>query len=133
MKRRTKGITLIELMVVVVIVAILAAVAYPSYRRYAVRANRTEAKVGLLQLTQALEKCYTRIHDYDECLDEIDIDANDSERFSFSVSGTPTATEYTLQAVPIGGQAEDDECGTLRINQTGERTRTGAAPMRDCW
>ena len=132
MKRRSKGITLIELMVVVVIVALLAAVAYPSYRRYAVRANRTEAKVGLLQLTQALEKCYTRIHDYDECLDEIDVDASDSERFSFSVSAS-TATEYTLQAVPIGGQAEDDECGTLRIDQTGQRTRTGSAPMRECW
>jgi type IV pilus assembly protein PilE len=133
MKRRNRGITLIELMVVVVIVAILAAVAYPSYRSYAVRANRTEAKVGLLQLTQALEKCYTRIHDYAECMDEVDLSANDTERFSFSVSEAATATEYELQAVPIGGQAEDDECGTLRIDQAGQRTRSGSAPMRECW
>jgi type IV pilus assembly protein PilE len=133
MKRRTKGITLIELMVVVVIVALLAAIAYPSYRRYAVRTNRTEAKVGLLQLTQALEKCYTRIHDYDACTDEVDLGALDSERYAFSADAVD-ATTYTLQAVPQGGQADDDaQCGTLTIDQEGQREQTGPGTTRECW
>src|SRR5688572_21888115 len=94
---RSRGITLIELMVVVVVVAILAGIAYPSYRAQAIKANRTEAKVELMQLTGALEKCYTRWHAYDAagCDAETDI-----ETPNYTIAADVDPTSYTLTATP---------------------------------
>lgn len=136
--RRSQGITLIELMIVVVIVAILAAIAYPSYRRYAIRANRTEGKVALMQLTQALERCYTRLHDYDECSDGDDpsdvtiVMTTQAGHYATALVAVDENT-YQLQAVPQGGQLEDTMCGTLSIDQSGTRNRTGTGDLQDCW
>ena len=47
---KSKGFTLIELMVVVVIVAILAAIAYPSYRESVKRGNRRAAQSVMMEI-----------------------------------------------------------------------------------
>ena len=105
--RRNSGVTLIELMIVVAIVAILAAIAYPTYRQYTIRANRTEAKVALMQVAQGLEKCFTRYHQYDDA-------ACQSVRTSLRLKVTTRSRQsapiadatYTLAATPQGGQTE---------------------------
>ena len=51
-----------------------------------------------------------------------------NNRYTLSFSGTPTATTYTLQVVPINAQASDT-CGTLSIDQAGNKNPTTA----DCW
>lgn len=136
MKRRySTGITMIELMVVTVIIAILAGIGYPMYRQYAVRSNRTEAKTELLQLTQALEKCYTRFHvyDHDDC--EVDADyVTASGNYEISSDIDPQA--YTLEATPKGGQLEDDKCGVLSITNAGvkkERDGENLVAANKCW
>ena len=53
------GFTLIELMIVVAIVGILSAVAYPSYTEYVRRGHRADARAGLLQAQQWLERAAT--------------------------------------------------------------------------
>jgi type IV pilus assembly protein PilE len=133
--RYSFGITLIELMIVVAIVAILAAIAYPSYRQYAIRANRTEAKVALLQITQGLEKCFTRYHAYNDALCTVNTTFNTPEgHYAIAPSGGAVgAMTYVLTATPQGGQADDARCGTLRIDETGMRTETGSGDVGDCW
>jgi prepilin-type N-terminal cleavage/methylation domain-containing protein len=49
---RTRGFTLIELMIVVAIVAILAAVAYPAYTSHVRKAHRAAAQSCLMDLAQ---------------------------------------------------------------------------------
>jgi type IV pilus assembly protein PilE len=133
-KHRSKGVTLIELMVVVVIVAILASIAYPSYRRYAVRTTRNEAKVALLQITQRLEKCYTVTHSYFDCIDEGTVAVDDTDHYDISTAVDATDTTYQLEAVAQGAQAGDDaRCGTLRVNQAGQRTVEGGGTVLECW
>lgn len=137
---RSKGITLIELMVVVLIISILASIAYPSYRQYTIRANRTEAKTELLQRSQGLEKCYTRYnsYDHDDCtaVDDLPL-ATASGNYTISVRGAIAADAYTLQAVPQGGQiADNGTCGTLAINNMGRRFENvdqPATPATRCW
>ena len=57
-QQKSKGFTLIEVMIVVAIVGILAAIALPSYRSYIVRAARVEAQTELLELASLQEKIF---------------------------------------------------------------------------
>jgi type IV pilus assembly protein PilE len=145
-RTRSRGVTLIELLTVVVIVGILAGVALPSYRNYVVRANRTEAKAGLLQLTQSLEKCYTRFHSYDSgdgCeVTAATVATAQTTNYSFGIDVDGDGQTYTLTATPTGGQAERDGagepggCGALAVNDLGQRFIKGTETMpagSKCW
>jgi prepilin-type N-terminal cleavage/methylation domain-containing protein len=59
---RTRGFTIIELMIVVGIVGILAAVAIPSFRNYQWKAKRSEAYVNLAALANN-QKAFHALHD----------------------------------------------------------------------
>ena len=58
---RTKGFTLIELMIVVAIVAFLSMIAVPNFMRYIAKAKRTEAYMNLGSIYTA-EKMYWAEH-----------------------------------------------------------------------
>ena len=132
-RQASKGMTLIELMVVVVIVAILASIAYPSYRQYTIRANRTEAKTEMLQLSQVLEKCFTRNNTYDGCpaLTELPIVTQ-----HYTITAAVEDDEFTLMAAPRGGQADDTKCGSLALDSRGVRLENASEavdPANKCW
>jgi prepilin-type N-terminal cleavage/methylation domain-containing protein len=55
---RSKGFTLIELMITVAIVAILAAIAMPNYRNYVIRGQLVDATQGLAAVRANMERYY---------------------------------------------------------------------------
>ncbi len=141
MKRRQKGMTLIELMVVVVIVGILAAIAIPTYRSYVIRSNRSEAKVALMNMAQNLERCYTNSTPYAynsaTCTAAVTLPmtvANGNYVIDAGAVADP-ATMYTLTATPLGAQLADTQCATFQLTNAGVQTVTGtwSATPEQCW
>jgi type IV pilus assembly protein PilE len=137
MRIRVNGFSLIELMVTVAIIAILAGVAYPSYRKSVMRSHRADAIAALSLNTQNMEKCYTNNGTYLGCAT---LTAQSEHRLYNIAQGTgaqaTTATTYTLIATPTGTQAEDDECASLSISQSGNQTavnKSGTNTNAACW
>jgi len=57
-KNKSRGFTLIELMIAIVIVGILTAIAVPNFTGYMREARRTDAIVMLLEVAGEQEKFY---------------------------------------------------------------------------
>ncbi|CTP84289.1 hypothetical protein XTPLMG728_0504 [Xanthomonas translucens pv. poae] len=128
------GFTLIELMIVVAVIAILAAIAYPSYTAHVVKARRATAASCLMERGQDMERYYTTHLTYVSAPALTQCDGV-TDFYTLSFNGSVSAKAYSLQAVPKGAQlTRDTKCGTLYLNQKGERTASvsGTDPM-SCW
>lgn len=146
LRYRQRGFTLIELMITVAIVGILGAIAYPSYTEYVRRGHRADARMGLLQAQQWLERAATATGTYPTTLPDSLTWANDAtKRYTIKYEtldpsrtpAPPAGTSYRLTAEPQGAQASD-KCGDYTLTNTGLRgangkkaTDSGYNP--DCW
>lgn len=130
--RHMRGVTLIELMIVVVVVAILAAVAYPSFLDQVRKTRRADGKAMLLQTSQQLERCYTRVSRYDGCGIAFPI-ASDEAFYSVSAP-TLTPNTFVLNAAPQGDQTADTRCGALQLTSAGQQgSLGGVTDTANCW
>ncbi len=136
-RRRVKGFTLLELMIVVGIVAILASIAMASYGFANVKARRGAAKGCLEQSAQYMERYYTTHFSYDDVTgppaaspeepkDVCDSKVKDYYTLAFA---SKSATAYKLSATPISGKQKDSKCGTLTLDQTGDKI----PKTEGCW
>ena len=149
MRRRSRGVTLVELVTVVLIVGILTAVAIPGYRSYVIRANRTDAKTALFTAAAALERCYTRNNTYMGCPMTLPLLVGGSvgnENYRIEMDPAPanagqgqlaniTAQSFALRAVPLNAQAARDAagCGSFQIDDQNRHNITGPKLVTDCW
>ena len=131
---RPRGVTLIELMVVLVVLGILASIALPSYNTYVQRGRRADAQMALLELAQSLERYFTLNNNYTSATLDSGVTSRVSTYYTISfAASSPTATAYSLQAVPTSVQSAD-ACGTLTLTSTGSRTATkSGASVSGCW
>ena len=132
--KKQGGFTLIEVMIVVAIVAILAAVALPSYNEYIRRGHRADARAGLLQAQQYLERAATATGNYPTTLSSsLTWSGDASKRYTIALSGTNAA--FTLTATPTGAQVSD-KCGNYTLTNTGLRGAKGVTSgdiVTECW
>ena len=135
-RKYQQGFTLIELMITVAIVGILSAIAYPSYAEYVRRGNRAEARAGLTQSAQWLERAATASGSYPlTAAFPTSMKTVPSDRYDIAL--TSDGTTYTLTATPKNAQA-GDKCGTFTLTSTGLRGANGKTSGQsgydpDCW
>lgn len=131
-----KGFTLIELMVVVAIVAILATIAVGSYNNSTVRAHRAAAVSYMLEVANMQERYLLDNRDYAPDMATLGAipPAEVSDFYTITTAddnGASTVPSYYVRAVPKGSQATSDtECGTLELDNLGNRTDAGGSR---CW
>jgi type IV pilus assembly protein PilE len=134
---RSRGFTLLEVMIACAIVAILAAIAYPSYKNSIQKSRRSDATAALLGVASQMERYSTEKSTYATATLGTGagaVFANHTENSYYNLSlANLTATTYTVRAAPTGAQA-DDPCGTLTYNEQGFKDVTGGTwTNAQCW
>jgi type IV pilus assembly protein PilE len=130
---RSRGFTLIELMIVVAVVGILVVIAFPSYTRYVTRASREAAKGELLQLSNLQEKIYLNSSSYATSITTAyngrsdgglgkTSGRTDDNKYALSITPTagPTQT-YTITATPVAATSQAGD-GDIAMSSDGTRT-----------
>ncbi|HAI59743.1 MAG TPA: pilus assembly protein PilE [Xanthomonadaceae bacterium] len=135
---RSRGFTLIEIMITVLIVGVLAAIALTSYQRNVVETRRKAATACLIEAAQSLERFYTTRLTYVGSPDPATVltCANDLAAFYRfeSVGAALGQRTFLVRATAQGVQASRDTgCTDLSLNQAGQRF-VGATPGGGaCW
>lgn len=143
MPKMQRGFTLIELMIVVAIVGILTAIAVPSYAEYIRRGHRADARAGLLQAQQWLERAATATGVYPTTLPNA-IQWKDSggtpdptKRYTIGFAAGNTNAAFTLVATrKTPGPQAADRCGDFTLTNTGVRSANHLASgttAEECW
>jgi type IV pilus assembly protein PilE len=134
MKRKIKGMTLLELMIAVVCVAILALIALTLFSSQVRTSRRTDAINTINAISLAEERYRTSNTTYGT-LAQVwgGVTTSTGGFYTLAVSNN-SATAYTITATATGNQANDSEgatsCGTLTLSSNnGTITQTPAV----CW
>lgn len=129
-KNKNIGFSLIELLIVLSIICILAAISYPIYKNQIIKTRRYNAIIELIDLSGRLEQYYNENHTYENATLN-NLHANNKNKFYELNIKKATEKIYSIQAIPK--KNKDTKCGTLSIDQLGNKSISGAGTINDCF
>lgn len=121
---KSKGFTLIELMIALLIASILAAIAYPSYKSHLVKTRRSAAQAHLMDVTQYQQQYLldARAYATDLAAPMPTAPADVSKYYTITLETTvgPPAT-FKLTATPKSNTSQEGDV-TMTIDHAGAKT-----------
>lgn len=130
--QRSRGMTLIEVVLVVGLLGLLLSLAMPSYRGYLERGHRVEAIRLLLAAAACQERhrAHSGAFDTTRCAGN---SANEFYRLIIEPEGQSSSLEFVLIATPLARQ-QHDICGDLSLDQSGTQGISGPPDrLQKCW
>jgi type IV pilus assembly protein PilE len=136
---RSRGFTLIELMIAVAIIAVLAAIAIPSYTDYVRRGRLTDSISKLSAMRVKMEQYFQDNRVYNAVPPACDPTSiaplpPDTVYFTFRCNPAPAAATYTIVATGIGPMT-----GFIySLDETNTQRTVGlplgwVMPVNNCW
>ena len=128
---KTKGFTLIELMITVAIIGILAAIAYPSYIEYTKKTRRAEAAAVLMEAVQVTERHFSQNGVYTGAPIPTRSPIGGTKIYDLALTDDDaTDGGYLITATAATGTImHGDDCASMSINALGSRLPTNDK----CW
>ena len=128
---KSRGFTLLELMLVVAIVGVLAAIAYPSYIEYTKKTRRAEVSAVLQEAAHSVERHFSRTGKYLGAQTPTRSPTGGNAAYTIGLAeGGAADGGYLLTASAVsGGIMAGDDCATMTINALG----VTAPNVEKCW
>ena len=134
-RMRSRGFTLIELMIVVAVVAILAAIAYPSYMDSVRKGWRAEARAALMSEMQQQERYFTQMNTYRATAFK-GYSGDNAADGKYTVSAAACASTVISNCVTLTATLKsglsDPQVGNITLDSVGNKGCTGTDQSR-CW
>ena len=137
---KSRGFTLIELIVAILVVAILTAIAVPGYRDHVRRGKITEATAGLADMRVKLEQYFQDNRTYvGACVAGTVAALPTNPRYFTFACPTLTATTYTVTATGIPAQGMNGflyqvtELNAQTSTMTADAASAGFVTNGACW
>ena len=137
--RRSKGFTLIELMITVAVIAILAAIAIPSYSEYVRKGRRADGRALLQSAAIAQEKHRLANATFATATTALNPPCptsgacpSEQGHYSLAAPTAVTGSAYTLTAnATSSSQLADSACTAITYRVSGATVVYG--PSNACW
>lgn len=121
--RKSRGFTLIEIMVTVAIVGILVAIAIPSYQGQLRKGRRAEAQAFLMQVSQRQQQYLLDARTYAPDLASLSLTPPTTVSSYYTVTVTSGANPPTFMITATATNPVQTPDGNMTLDQSGAKTR----------